>query len=83
MDAAGHVYARVEFGRRLLDDTAGTASIPQAWPDRRPVLLAAVLLVASPTSAMLLYQHPSKPVSLWMLGNTTTAARSDRTGRDA
>lgn len=57
IDAAGHAHARAELGRRLLDDTADTASTSQARSDRRPVLLAAVLLAALPTSAVLLYQH--------------------------
>ncbi|CAJ0722444.1 MAG: c-type cytochrome biogenesis protein CcmI [Ralstonia sp.] len=83
IDAAGHAHARAELGRRLLDDTADTASTPQARPDRRPVLLAAVLLAALPTSAVLLYQHLGKPASLWMPGDMTTAARSDHTGGDA
>lgn len=83
IDAAGLAHARAELGQRLLDDTADTASTPQARPDRRPVLLAAVLLAALPTSAVLLYQHLGKPASLWMPGDMTTAARSDHTGGDA
>jgi len=83
MDAAGHAHARAELGRRLLDDTAGTASTPQARPDRRPVLFAAVLLAALPTFAVLLYQHLGKPSALWMPGDMMTAARSDHTGGDA
>ncbi|MGN6262201.1 MAG: c-type cytochrome biogenesis protein CcmI [Ralstonia sp.] len=83
IDAAGHAHARAELGRRLLDDTADTAGTSQARPDRRAVLLAAVLLAALPTSAVLLYQHLGKPASLWMPGDMMTAARSDHTGGDA
>ncbi|CAJ0770292.1 c-type cytochrome biogenesis protein CcmI [Ralstonia chuxiongensis] len=83
IDAAGHAHARAELGRRLLDDTADTASTSQARSDRRPVLLAALLLAALPTSAVLLYQHLGKPASLWMPGDMMTAARSDHTGGDA
>nr|WP_311528076.1 c-type cytochrome biogenesis protein CcmI [uncultured Ralstonia sp.] len=82
IDAAGHAHARAELGQRLLDDTAdtGNIAITQARPDRRPVLLAALLLAALPTSAVLLYQHLGKPTSLWMPGDMMTAARSDHTG---
>lgn len=83
IDAASHARARAELGRRLLDDTADTPSTSQARPDRRPVLLAALLLAALPTSAVLLYQHLGKPASLWMPGDMMTAARSDHTGGDA
>ncbi|CAJ0700680.1 hypothetical protein LMG19089_02653 [Ralstonia edaphis] len=86
IDAAGHAHARAELGRRLLDDTADTAdsaTTPPARPDRRPVLLAALLLAALPTSAVLLYQHLGKPAALWMPGDMLTAARSDHTGGDA
>jgi len=83
IDAVGHAHARAELGRRLLDDTANTASTSQARSDRRPVLFAAVLLAALPTSAVLLYQHLGKPASLWMPGDMMTAARSDHTGGDA
>lgn len=82
IDAAGHARARAELGQRLLDDTAdtGTAAIAQARPDRRPVVLAALLLAALPTAAVLLYQHLGKPTSLWMPGDMMTAARGDHTG---
>lgn len=83
IDAAGHAHARAELGQRLLDDTADTGGSSPARPDRRPVLLAAVLLAALPTSAVLLYQHLGKPASLWMPGDMTTAARSDHTGGGA
>lgn len=83
IDAAGHAHARAELGQRLLDDTADSGSTSRARPDRRPVVLAAVLLAALPTSAVLLYQHLGKPISLWMPGDVMTTARGDHTGGDA
>lgn len=63
LSPARHAEARDELGRRLLDESAGTvAGMP---PARSSPLLAALLLAAVPSAAILLYLHLGNPVALW------------------
>lgn len=76
LDAAHHARARAELDQRLLDDTAdaGTAVAPVG---RRHTLLAAFLLAAVPTAAVLLYQHLGNPTALWTSSDASAAVHGD------
>lgn len=63
LSAARHAEARDELGRRLLDETTDTAT--GARLHGNSPLLAAALLAALPSAAILLYLHLGNPVALW------------------
>ncbi|SPA42136.1 Cytochrome C-type biogenesis protein [Cupriavidus taiwanensis] len=75
LSAARHAEARDELGRRLLDEAAGSATTPVgAGPSP---LLAAVLLAALPSAAILLYLHLGNPVALWRADDLPAASGSE------
>ncbi|SCB23756.1 c-type cytochrome biogenesis protein CcmI [Cupriavidus alkaliphilus] len=75
LSAARHAEARDELGRRLLDEAAGTSARP-AGAGPAP-LLAALLLAALPSAAILLYLHLGNPVALWRADDLPAAGGSE------
>ncbi|GLC98096.1 c-type cytochrome biogenesis protein CcmI [Cupriavidus sp. TA19] len=74
LSAARHAEARDELGRRLLDETADTATGTRR-AGTSP-LLAATLLAALPSAAILLYLHLGNPVALWRADDMPQATGS-------
>jgi len=74
LSAARHAEARDELGRRLLDEAADTA--PGTRRASTAPLLAAALLAALPSAAILLYLHLGNPVALWRAGDMPQASGS-------
>ena len=72
LDPAQRGAAQDELGRRLLDDRV---AVPVATrlrvddPGTRAVRLAAILLAAVPSAAIMLYLHLGNPLSLWRAGD--------------
>ncbi len=75
LSAARHAEARDELGRRLLDEATGSTTTP-AGAGPSP-LLAAVLLAALPSAAILLYLHLGNPVALWRADDLPAASGSE------
>ncbi|UDM53668.1 c-type cytochrome biogenesis protein CcmI [Cupriavidus sp. MP-37] len=75
LSAARHAEARDELGRRLLEEAAGTNTVP-AGAGPSP-LLAALLLAALPSAAILLYLHLGNPVALWRADDLPAASGSE------
>jgi len=71
LSPASHGEARDELARRLLDD-AGPARPPVSG-QRSSVLVAAFLLAAVPSAAIVLYLHLGNPVALWQAGDDHAA----------
>ncbi|MCO4864995.1 c-type cytochrome biogenesis protein CcmI [Cupriavidus sp. WGlv3] len=74
LSAARHAEARDELARRLLDEAADTAT--GTHRASTCPLLAAALLAALPSAAILLYLHLGNPVALWRADDVPQASGS-------
>ncbi|MBS0451229.1 MAG: c-type cytochrome biogenesis protein CcmI [Proteobacteria bacterium] len=81
LDASQRHAAQDELGRRLLDDGAASpsagagAGASQGKGARRSPLLAALLLAAVPSAAILLYLQLGNPLALWRPGDMGPMAK--------
>lgn len=80
LDASQRLAAQDELGRRVLDDGAAspcveTRALQQDAGARRSAALAALLLAALPSAAILLYLQLGNPMALWRSGDMGPIAR--------
>jgi len=73
LDAGQRSRAQDELGRRLLDDEAPVAAAADGGASRS-VRLAALLLAAIPSAAILLYLQLGNPMALWHPGDPASGA---------
>lgn len=79
LDAGERQAARDELGRRLLDDEAAPVAVGAGGAlgqgARRSPVLAAILLAAVPSAAILLYLQLGNPMALWRAGDMGPMAK--------